>query len=92
MATFVRAANQFSSLLKEKNKYDTDIRTILTYTLVTCDQAPKNAQRARQCERPTSIEIINNTRGGIERQKFGNVLMRGKFRSQMYATQQVGFT
>ena len=31
-----------------KFRYDTDIRVILSYALVTCEQAPKNAQRAQQ--------------------------------------------
>ena len=37
------------------------------------------------------IEIINNTRGGIECEIWERAY-GGKFRSQMYATQQVGFT
>ena len=38
-----------------------------------------------------TIEIINNTRVGIEGE-IGERANGGKFRSQMYATQQVGFT
>ena len=37
------------------------------------------------------IEIINNTRGGIECE-IGERANGGKFRSQMYATQQVSLT
>ncbi len=44
-------------------------------------------------EAVTSIEIINNTREGIEAKLWERANGGGgEFRSQMYATQQVGFT